>query len=183
MASRMPEMNWSHDPLVDSFKAFKARMNLFLEDNKITDPGKQATKIKIAIGDEGMHRLLSSGLSEADQKDPEKIWNLFENQVDATIKINFRIHRLEFAQLKQKSNENVGNFVSRLRQKAVKCEFSADELNDNLIKMLILSTPNNDFRKDLLSKPKDYKITDAIETGKEYEAIDASRISLKNLQC
>jgi hypothetical protein len=48
--------------------------------------------------------------------------------------------------------------------------------------MLILSTPNDDFRKDLLSKPKDYKITDAIETGKEYEAIDASQISLKNLQ-
>jgi hypothetical protein len=28
------------------------------------------------------------------------------------------------------------------------------------------ATPNDDFRKDLLSKPKDYKITDAIKLAR-----------------
>ena len=56
MASKMPIMDWKHGPLVDSFKALKARMELFLMDNEVTDKAKQSIKIKIALGDEGMRR-------------------------------------------------------------------------------------------------------------------------------
>ena len=68
MASHMPTMDWKHDPLVESFRAFKARMTLYLEDCNVTSNAKMATKIKIAVGDEGMRRILNSGLSEDDQK-------------------------------------------------------------------------------------------------------------------
>ena len=54
MSNKMPELDSKHDSLADAFHTFKARMTLYLEDKAITDMAKQATKIKIAIGDEGI---------------------------------------------------------------------------------------------------------------------------------
>ena len=57
--SKMPYLDWQYSLLVDSYKAFKARMELYFVDNDITDAAKKAVKIKIASGDEGMRRILS----------------------------------------------------------------------------------------------------------------------------
>ena len=174
-------MDWKHVPLVESFRAFKARMNLYLEDINLTDEAKKATKIKIAVGDEGMRRILTSGLSEADQKQPTKLWNLFEQQVDTSLSVNFRVHRLEFAQLRQKPTENITEYVSRLRAKASQCDFSADELNERLIEMVTLSTPHEAFRKDILTKDKGTGMDEILQLGRQYEAIIASNVSLQSL--
>ena len=181
MASHMPTMDWKHDPLVESFRAFKARMTLYLEDCNVTSNAKMATKIKIAVGDEGMRRILNSGLSEDDQKKTEKLWNLLERQVDTSLNVNFRIHRLEFAQMKQKPTENITDYVSRLRGKATKCDFENEELNEWLIEMVTLSTPHDAFRRDIFTKPKGTAITDILELGRQYEAIIASNASLQSM--
>ena len=62
----------------------------------MTDPVKQAAKIKIAIGDESIRRILASGLSPEQQKDPKQIWQLLEEQLHAAADISYRVHRLEF---------------------------------------------------------------------------------------
>ena len=182
MASKMPIMDWKHEPLVDSFKAFKARMELFLMDNEVTDKVKQSIKIKIALGDEGMRRILSSGLTEDEKKDPDAIWKLIENQVDVTVMISFRIHRLEYSEMRQHDGENITDFVSRLREKASKCEFTAPELNERLIEMNIRSTPHSDHLKELLGHPMGHPISEVVKRGREYEAIAASQLSLNKMK-
>ncbi|ELU04379.1 hypothetical protein CAPTEDRAFT_199877 [Capitella teleta] len=152
--AKMPVMDWQHQPLADSLEAFQARLTLYFEDQDITDKPKQATKIKIASGDEGMRRILSSGLSDADLKDPEKIWTLFAGQVDTSAKVNFRVHRLEFANIRLASRESITDFISRLRTKALRCEFDQTELSERLIEMIILNTPFQEFRRELLAKKK-----------------------------
>lgn len=181
MAMSMPVMDWSFRPLSESLKVFKARMTLYLEDQNINDDTKKATKIKIASGDEGMRRLLNSGMSEEDQRNPIKIWDLLEDEVDHTVKISFRVHRLEFANIRQQPSETTQQYLSKLREKATKCAFEPAELNERLIEMIILSTPHEDFRKELLTKPKGYSITNVIERGREFEAILASQASLKSM--
>ena len=94
MASKVPTMNWKHEPLAESFTAFRARMKLFLADQEIINDAKKSIKIQIALGDEGMRRILSSGLTEEEQKKYDNIWNLIESQVDSSVKIPFRVHRL-----------------------------------------------------------------------------------------
>ena len=175
-------MDWSFQPLSESLKVFKARMDLYIEDLNITNTNKQATKIKIASGDEGMRRILNSGMSDADQKIPEKIWELLEAEVDLSVKISFRVHRLEFSNIRQQNEETTQQYLSRLREKASKCNFEPDELNERLIEMVILSTPHEDFRKELLIKPKGHQISEVLERGREYEAILASQTSLKSMQ-
>merc|ERR1712102_166933 len=79
---QMPTMDWAFKHLPEALKIFKARIELYFEDQNIQDAGKRATKIKVTIGDEGMRRLLNSGLTEGEKKMPDKIWELMENEVD-----------------------------------------------------------------------------------------------------
>ena len=181
MSNLAPEMNWSHTPPAESFAAFKDRITLYLEDNDIIDAGKQATKIKIAVGDEGMRRLLASGLSEGDLKSPARLWEFFESQLDIASKINFRVHRLDFSQVRQGPEEATRMYVSRLREQAKHCQYEKAELNERMIEQLILSTPILEFRTELLKKDKGYSVTNAIELGSQFEAVRASSAQLMAL--
>ena len=185
MSTKMPELNCAHEPLSESFCSFKAWMTPYLEDNDVTDNVKKATKIKIAIGNKGICRVLACGLTEAEQKNPQKIWDLLETKLDASTHIIYRVHRLELASMKQKPNESITEYVSRLRQKASKCEFlkcdHGDDLSEQLIEMVIMSMPFEDFWKEVLSKPKGHPITEILERGHQYEALLASETSLKTI--
>ena len=110
MASKMPMLDWKHEPLCDAFKAFKARIELYFEDQEIPQE-KQSTKLQIAVGDEGMRRILSSGLTAEERKTAKNIFTLLESQLDATVKISFRVHRLEFQNLRQRA-ESITDFIS-----------------------------------------------------------------------
>ena len=182
MSTKLPYLDWNYQPLVDSFRAFKARIGLYFEDKNITDDAKQSIKLKIAWGDEGMRRLLASGLSDNELKDPKVIFDFLETQLDGTLKINFRVHRLEYSHLMQNTDEPITTFVSRLREKASKCKFEVSELNERLIELIILSTPYEEFRKELLTYPKGYNISKVIEKCREYEAIKASITSLTGMK-
>ena len=45
----MPELDWTHIPLAESLRAFKARMTLHFEDKEVSDWAKPAVNIKIAM--------------------------------------------------------------------------------------------------------------------------------------
>ena len=49
--------------------------------------------------------------------------------------------------MRQKSDENITDFVSRLREKATKCKCYNNELNERLIEMIIVYTPVEDLHK------------------------------------
>lgn len=98
------------------------------------------------------------------------------------MKINFQVHRLEFATLCQKAEENINVYMSSLREKAAKCDFGEAELNERLIEMVILSTPFEDFRKELFTKPKEFPIKDVLEKGRDYEVILALQASLSHMR-
>ena len=68
-----------------------AQMLLYLEDKDVTNEPKMVTKIKIALSDEGMCRLLASGLDDNQLKLCANIC-ILEEQLDASVRISFRVH-------------------------------------------------------------------------------------------
>ena len=92
----------------------------------ITDPGKIALKILRGIGNDGLKRLNASGMSDADKKRPDKIWELFESQLKTNL--NLRVHRLHLMDYRQRSEESVDNFVTRVGTEAPKYEIEESEL-------------------------------------------------------
>ena len=152
MAARYPEMVWTTKDTADEFKLFKQKMKLCFEDNALTDAKKQATKIKIAVGNEGLRKINASGLSDQEKEDPDQLWSLFEDQLK--IKVNFRIHRLEFMRYKQKSSESIDDFVTRCRQKGSECDLTAEELAERVIELVINSNINRDIPEGINGKTK-----------------------------
>ena len=73
--------------------------------------------------------------------------------------------------MKQKPEGTITDYVSRLHEKTSKYEFDIAELNERLIEMIILSTPFEKFRKELLAKPNGYPMSAVLAKGREYEAI------------
>ena len=58
---------------------FKQTMNLYLDDEDITENERKARKILRGIGSEGLKRLNASALSDEDFKTPLKIWIFLMN--------------------------------------------------------------------------------------------------------
>ena len=93
MASKYPKMNWVGENIADNFKIFKQQMTLILIDENVVEPAKQAIKLQIAVGTEGLQRLNASTLTDEEKQDPAKIYKLFDDKLN--IKVNFRIHRVD----------------------------------------------------------------------------------------
>jgi hypothetical protein len=134
-------------------------MNLYFEDEDITDEAKKARKIRVrlrSVGDEGLRKLLGSALSEDDKivkKDPEKLFKFFEEQLPSD-SVNFRIHRLQLTRFKIETGSReytsnyslcIDNFVSRVSTHALKCEFNEDELQERIVELVIASTPHEEY--------------------------------------
>lgn len=98
--AKYPEMNWGAADISEEFVLIRQRMKLCLLDNEVTDPLKIAVKLKIALGNQGLKRLNASSLTEEDQLDLQKIWSLFDGQLQ--VKVNFCVHRLELMRYRQK---------------------------------------------------------------------------------
>ena len=133
MSTKLHYLDWNYQAISGQFSCFKARIELYCEDNYITEDAKQSIKLKIAGGDEGVRPLLASGSSDNELKDPKVIFAFLEAQLDGTMKIHFRVHRLEYSHLMQNTDETITKFGSRLREKASKCKFEVSELNERLI--------------------------------------------------
>ena len=155
---------------------------MYLADLEVTDKPKQARKIVLAMGDEGMRQLRASGLSEDEKADPDKVYAFFDAKLDPAEHINYRVHRLEFARLYQRQEEITSDFVSRLREKAKLCKFrSEDDLSDKIIEQLILTTPLQDLRKELLSRQDDLTVEQAVKLSQNHEALVTSEASLSKM--
>ena len=61
-------MDWSSTDMAESLGLFKQKMNLFLDDENITDNTAKARKICKGIGDEGLRRINACDLSPEKQK-------------------------------------------------------------------------------------------------------------------
>ena len=179
MAARIPQMNWSTDNHAEALQLFKENISVYCEDENIVDNAKIALKILRGVGDEGIKRINASDLSEADKRLPTKLWEFLNGQLKTNI--NFRVHRLQLMDCRQRSEESIDDFILRARMIAQKCEFKQEELEERLIEILIASTPIEHFQRDLLGRPKGYRLSEAIAEGRRYEAIIAGRQQIQKL--
>ena len=179
MATKYPEMDWKAPDVSDEFKIFKQRMTLCLKDNNVTDGEKVAVKITLALGTEGLKKMNASSLSDEDKNDPEKIWKLFEDQLN--LHVNFRIHRMELMRYRIQQQETIDLFVNRCRTKGRDCDFTGDELNERIIELVIESTTMDQFQKHLLEQVKGYQVNQLLTDGRKSEAINMGQKHIKDL--
>ena len=179
VSTSIPTMDWSSTDMAESIGLFKQKMNLFLDDENVTDNAAKARKICRGIGDEGLIRINASDLSPEQKQNPLELWTLFENQLK--VNVNFRIHRLHLMKYRQTGDESIDDFVTRARTLANKCQFTENELNERLMELIIASTPYDGLRRELLGKPIGHTIRDVLKEGRKFEALSAGNDQLQRL--
>ena len=174
---KIPSMNWNAPNVADTFTLCKQRLLLVCEYNDVTENERIARKIKIGVGDEGLRRLNASGLSDVEQKNPAKLWSLFEKQLK--VAVNFRIHCLSLMQYRQKEEESLDEFVTRARTQAQMCEFEDKEMQERIIELVIAGTKMEVFRRELLGKEKGLTLQEVLNEGRKHEAAALDTMQLQ----
>ena len=72
-AAHIPHINWSTYSNIEALQFFKENIEVYCEDEDITELPKIALNILSGIEDEGMKRLKTSGLTDGDKRSPTKI--------------------------------------------------------------------------------------------------------------
>lgn len=174
-----PVMDWSCTNQLDSYKLFEQRIKLFFTARRITDPEHKVANILLQLGEEGLKRYNALTLTEQEQKEPDTILKKIREQLEPAE--NFRVSRLRLMTLRQLPSESLDTFVNKAKELAKACDFCEGELDERIIELIIAGTPDDDFRKDLLSKKKGFTLQETLTLGRQYEATAAHVKELKNM--
>ena len=83
---------------------------------------------------------------------PERTWGLFESQLKTNLTL--RVHCLHLMGYRQRIEESVDDFVTRVRTQTLKSEIEQSKLKEKIVELLIASTPTKAFKCELLGKGK-----------------------------
>ena len=170
-------MDWSHPDRAATYKLFKQKAGVYFE-YKDVNANKQVAFILLMTGDEGVKMFNSWGLSSEDSKLPAKIWDKFDLQIEP--KSSFRVERLTFQRMRQRTDESIDDFLSRSNNQASLCKFR--ERDERIVVQLTYGTKHTDVQKVLLVQDETYTLSKAIETCRVYDASEGHQRAFREIQ-
>ena len=159
------------------WKRWKRAFNLYVASKGVTNEGQ-----KIAL-------LLHSGGMELQEiyytLVPEDIETTFNDCLAAldnyfTPKVNVPFERHVFRQMQQIEGETIDQFVCRLRQKAISCDFA--NVDEAIRDQIIEKCKDSRLRRKFLEKASDATLTVLQETARVHEAVNTQMQSMGSLQ-
>ncbi len=169
---RPPNFNWDSHDLPQEFKNFQRYCKLLLTTPtyKGRENCEKVNYILLWMGPAGVDIFDNwSHLTADDKKDPDKVWDAFEQYFEP--KSNYRLARFQLRDMKQRDSESIDSFITRLRAQAQKCNFTTGTEDDNLIDQLIKGVAHDEVRKRLLSQdPKDLTMDKCVDYARTFEA-------------
>ena len=159
------------------WKRWKRAFNLYVTSKGVTNEGQ-----KVAL-------LLHSGGMELQEiyytLVPEDQETTFNNCLAAldnyfTPKVNVPFERHVFRQMQQLEGETIDQFVCRLCQKAISCEFP--DVNEAIRDQIIKKCRDPKLRRKFLEKASDATLTVLQETARVHEAVNTPMPSMGSLE-
>ena len=152
--SKNTEIGWKE--FKESFKDYSIATEL---DKK--DPTVQAATLKTLIGPDCKRILINLNLKDDEIKDPTQILAALDGQF--LKKTNVIFERYNFYQANQQQNENVEQFLDRIRHLAKTCGFKATEEDDMIRDRLILGSKDAQARARMFRQKEVANLNDAIQ--------------------
>lgn len=104
----LPKFSWDSLDQAAAFKEWKSLLSSYFVIGDVAD-AKQWHYILLSTGQKG-HELMSSwGMTDDQKKDPNAVFKKFEDHLVGTP--NKWVTRLEFAELSQKDDESIDDFI------------------------------------------------------------------------
>lgn len=177
--SGIPKFTPNGDPtqLCNKWKRWKRAFLLYIEARGVTKPGQ---KLALLLHNGGMdfQEMYYSLVPESENKNFEQALEILDNHFIPTANVPFERH--QFRQLYQQSGETINQFVCRLRQKALSCDFaSADEqIRDQVIE----KCADSRLRRKFLEK-NNLVLRDLLATAQAHEAVETQLKGMSIAEC
>lgn len=164
----MPKLNWANADQKSAFQEWKTMMSSYFVIRKVPDAEKWHY-ILMSSGSDG-HKLWGPWqLTDGEKANPAVVWKKFEDHLVGVQ--NKWVSRLELSALMQKNDENIDNFICRLRAKAQDCSFSTDDLRDEQITFqLIKGVRWKEARRLMIAKGNNLLLKDAITICQSHQS-------------
>ena len=138
-------MDWQSEDKVTTFTTFRTRMKMYLTVTKVAQD-LQWNHIVLLMGEEGLRRWEMFNMSEADRKDPEKVWKAFEDSLEKTHSSWNYIDEY-LGDFRQGPTETTAELDVRIQTLARKCKFRQDEVENRKIDLLFHATRHFEVKK------------------------------------
>ena len=169
----LPTFNWKSNDQIRAWEIFKAKAKLWLDGEKV-DKELQYTKIVLMLGDEGLSRWTQFNMTEADKKDPEKVFQRFRESFGKDV--SFRTARAQlYNNFRQKDKETITELDLRLSALIDECKFPSDAIKTFLKRDILINSINYYDVKNWAAKEKEdgenpITYTKVIDKCREHEA-------------
>ena len=140
---------WIFKPKTEDWEAYVERLELFFETKDITDEKKKIAHLLTKIGPE-MYKTIRDLCAPTKPKDKsyKDITELISGHVNP--KRNEAMERCRFQQARQAPNENIADFIARLKELALHCKFK--DLDSALRDQLVCGIAEHSTRVALFSE-------------------------------
>ena len=164
----LPSFNPKEDPktLAARWKLWKRSFKLYLVAKGVTRD-EQKTALLLNTGGLNLQELYYTLVSGADIRPFTESIELLDNYFAPRLNIPFERHR--FRQMEQASSESVDQFVCRLRQKAIPCDFT--NVDEAIRDQLIERCRDPKLRRKFLEKAN-ATLKDLQDVARVYEAVE-----------
>ena len=157
------------------WKRWKRAFNLYVASKGVTND-RQKVALLLHTGGMALQEVCYTLVPE----DQETTFNDCLTALDGyfTPKVNVPFERHQFRQMQQLDGETIDQFVCRLRQKAISCEFpNQDEaIRDQIIE----KCRDPKLRRKFLEKASGATLTELQETARIHEAVDTQMQSMES---
>ena len=159
------------------WKRWKRAFNLYVASKGVTNEGQKVALLLHSGGIE-LQEIYYTLVSE----DQETTFNDCLTALDNyfTPKANVPFERHVFRQMQQLEGETIDQFVCRLRQKAISCEFP--DVNEAIRDQIIEKCRDPKLRRKFLEKESDATLTVLQETARVHEAVNTQMQSMGSLE-
>ena len=162
---KCPVMKWDTGDDQHAVEAYKLRLDRWFVIKNVQDDNKH-NYIVYQAGDKGEELAETWQLTAEELKNPDNVWTKLRQSVGTSE--NFRVHRLNFMNMRQETSESIDEFYARCTSLAMKCKFGS--LDERIIDQLVVGTRVGDSRKELLKKDEKLTVEDALDTCRTQEA-------------
>ena len=156
-----------HQP--DEWQKWKRRFEQFRKASRLSTETKQrqVSMLLYTMGEEAEDTLLSTKISESDQKDYDKVIAKFDSFFQ--VRKNVIFERARFNRRCQKQDESVEQFITCLYQLSENCEYG--DLRDEMIRDRIVVGIRDEAMSQKLQLDADLTLESAKKMVRQREAV------------
>ena len=156
------------------WKRWKRAFNLYVASKGVTNEGQKVTLLLHSGGIE-FHEIYYTLVSEDQDTSFNDCVAVLDNYF--TPKVNVPFERHVFRQMQKIEGGTIDQFVCRLRQKAISCEFPI--VNEAILDQIIEKCRVPKLRRKFLEKSSEATLTVLQETARVHEAINTQMHSME----